>query len=260
MLDEAATLAMHHFERRADLTIQRKGRQDLVSEADRGVEMLIRDRLHATFPEDGFLGEEGGLHEASAEGGGLWVVDPIDGTQPFLTGLGSWVVSIAFLRDSIIELGLVACPARGETFIGRRGDGATLNGRPIHVGTASRLDEGIVGFGHNPRLQPDDILAVIERLVHGGAMVNAGGSGALSLCYVASGGLTGYIEPFIQSWDCMAGLAIVEAAGGRVNDFLADGSLLGGGPVVAGTPALFTVLATIEAEARQRRTGTSPTK
>jgi myo-inositol-1(or 4)-monophosphatase len=243
VLDEAADLAMAHFRRRAQLTVRLKGPQDLVSEADREVEALIRERLLTRFPGDGFLGEEGGLSDTSAESGGLWVVDPIDGTQPFLTGLGSWVISIAYVVGPTIELGLVACPARNETFVGQRGHGATLNGEPIKVVEASRLDEGIVGFGHNPRLGADETLHLVEGLVRGGAMLHTDGSGALMLCYVASGALVGYAEPLIQSWDCLAGLAIVQAAGGRTNDFLADGSLLDGGPLVASSPGLFGTLA-----------------
>jgi myo-inositol-1(or 4)-monophosphatase len=128
VLDEAASLAMSFFRRRTELTIQMKGTQDLVSEADREVEALIRERLRVRFPDDGFLGEEGGLAgDAESAEGALWVVDPIDGTQPFLTGLGSWVISIAYVVGTTIELGLVSCPAREETFIGRRAAGPTTS-------------------------------------------------------------------------------------------------------------------------------------
>lgn len=185
------------------------------------------------------------MHKAPDDGGGLWVVDPIDGTMPFLTGLGSWSVSIAYLVDERIELGLVACPARSETFLGGRGLGATRNGVHIAVSAVSGLDEGVVGFGHNPRLGADSTLRLVEGLVRGGAMIHTDGSGALMLCYVASGGLVGYAEPLIQAWDCMAGVAIVEAAGGRTNDFLVDGTLLGGGPVIAATPGIYPALAAL---------------
>lgn len=236
---------MDWYGRRTELEIQLKGPQDLVSEADGHVEELIRRRLQDRFPGDGFLGEEGGLRGGGDDEAGTWVVDPIDGTQPFLTGLGSWAVSIAYVQAGTVELGLVACPARRETFIGRRGQGATLNGHRIAVAAAADLDEGIVGFGHNPRQDFESILRIVDRLVRAGAMLHTDGSAALMLCYVAQGGLIGYIEPHIKAWDCLAGLAIVEAAGGMVNDFLADGSLLGGGPVVAGTMGVYPILAAL---------------
>lgn len=247
--DEAAALAVQYFGRRGELDVQLKGPQDFVSDADRRVEALIRDRLLDRFPDDGFLGEEDGLRAGRSDEAGLWVVDPIDGSQPFLTGLGSWVVSIAYLQAGVVELGLVTCPVRDERFVGRRGQGATLNGTPITVSGAAGLDEGIVAFGHNPRLGADETMRIVDRLVRGGAMIHTDGSGALMLCYVASGSLIGYLEAHIKSWDCLAGLAIVEAAGGQVNEFLADGSLLGGGPVVAGTKGLYPTLSDIMAAA-----------
>ena len=97
----------------------------MVSEADTEVEDLIRARLREAFPADGFLGEETGSLEVDGSAG-TWVVDPIDGTQPFVSGLRSWCVSIAYVRDGRVELGFVNSPAADELFVGRRGGEATL--------------------------------------------------------------------------------------------------------------------------------------
>ena len=80
----------------ASLTIKSKGLQDMASEADMETEVLIKTRLAASWPQDAFLGEETGMTDF-AEGQGIWVVDPIDGTQPFVSGMSSWCVSIAFM-------------------------------------------------------------------------------------------------------------------------------------------------------------------
>jgi myo-inositol-1(or 4)-monophosphatase len=149
----------------------------VVSEADLNTELLIRDRLRAAFPEDAFFGEETG--RAEIEGArGIWVVDPIDGTQAFISGMSSWCVSIAFVADGRLEMGLVSSPARREDFAVRRGERSTLNGQPIQVRRASKLTEGIVGVGYSPRLKPAEFLPMFGRLLHAGGMFYCGGSGA----------------------------------------------------------------------------------
>jgi myo-inositol-1(or 4)-monophosphatase len=213
LIEEAGAIALGYFKRLDTLTVSAKGTHDLATEADVEVEQLIRERLQAAFPADAFLGEESGRFEV-ADSEGIWVVDPIDGTQPFLSGMSSWCVSIAYVRDRTIEMGFVVSPARDELFIGRRGHGATLNGVPIAVSEATSLTDGIVYVGYSPRIQPDDILAPLERLLRAGGMFYRDGSGALGLCYLACGRLLGYIEPHINAWDSLGALAVIEAAGG----------------------------------------------
>ena len=241
LVKEAGQLALNYFHRLGTLTIKQKGEQDMASEADLDVERLIRDRLHSTFPEDAFLGEETGRTEFSP-GQGVWVVDPIDGTQPFISGLDGWCVSIAFVLNGNLEMGLVYGPARQELFAGRRGQAATLNGQPIQVGTATRLTDGILGVGYSPRVKPDEFLPLFSRLLNQGSMFYREGCGALALCYVAAGRLIGYVEPHINSWDCLGALAVVQAAGGVINDFLADEGLWKGNRVIAGPPTLYPTL------------------
>ena len=241
LIAEAGALAMGFFERLETLTVSRKGTQDMASQADVQTELLIRERLAARFPEDAFLGEETGRGDVVGASG-IWVVDPVDGTQPFVNGMSSWCVSMAYVRDGRIELGFVDAPARQERFIGRRGGEATLNGRPIAVSRAQRLDEGIVGVGYSPRIGADELLPIFEPLLRQGAMFYRDGSGALALCYVACGRLIGYVEPHINAWDCAGALAVIAAAGGRTNDYLAGDALWMGGRLVAGPPALYPAL------------------
>jgi myo-inositol-1(or 4)-monophosphatase len=242
LVDEAGALALGFFRHREALHITSKGRQDMASEADVETERLIRQRLAERFPGDGFLGEETGRGEVD-DADGIWVVDPIDGTQPFIHGLTSWCVSIAYVRAGVAEMGFVNAPARNELFIGKKGEGATLNGDAIAVSDAARVDDGILGIGYSPRIGAADIVPVIDRVLQDGAMFYRDGSGTLDLCYVACGRLIGYVEPHIQAWDSLAAVAILEAAGGRVSDMLSGGAIWDGAPIVASTPALYPVLA-----------------
>lgn len=241
LVEEAGAVAMSYFRDRDSLTITFKGRQDMASEADVATEHLIRQQLALRFPDDAFLGEETGRTEV-AGAQGIWVVDPIDGTQPFVHGLTSWCVSIAYVRAGVVEMGFVNAPARAELFIGRRGGPATLNGDEISVGKAGRLDEGILGIGYSPRIGADDIVPIIDRALRDGAMFYRDGSGTLDLCYVACGRLIGYVEPHIQAWDSLAAAGILEAAGGQVNDVLSGDAMWVGAPIVASTPALYPTL------------------
>jgi myo-inositol-1(or 4)-monophosphatase len=244
LIREAAAMAQGFYESQESLTVRSKGTQDVVSEADLEVETLIRGRLAERFPEDAFFGEESGRNEVEGAAG-IWIVDPIDGTQPFLSDLSSWCVSIAYAQDRVLEMGFVAAPARAEVFMGRRGHGATLNGRPIHVSRSTRLDDGLLSIGMSPRIDADQILPMFDALLRRGVVYYREGSGALSLAYVAAGRLIGYLEPHLNSWDGAAGVAIVEAAGGQVNDFLAGDALWVGGPCVAAPPALYPALAEV---------------
>jgi len=240
----AGDVAMGYFERLATLTVSNKGVQDVVSEADVEVERLIKARIAEVWPTDAFLGEETG-HAASGSAGqspgstGIWVVDPIDGTQPFLSGLGTWCVSIAYVRSGQVQFGLVNAPAHRELFVGGRGVPATRNELPIHLHPGRALTDGMTYLGCSARVTADDIVPVFDRLMRRRGMYVRNGSGALGICDVACGRLLGMIEPHINSWDCLGGIAVLEAAGGVTNDYLVGDALLAGNWLVATTPALY---------------------
>jgi myo-inositol-1(or 4)-monophosphatase len=216
----------------------------MASEADVSTELLIRRRLGKHFPNDGFLGEETGASEIEADGG-IWVVDPIDGTQPYVSGLSSRCVSIAFVRGGALFFGMVYAPGRGALFAGGVGFAPTLNEAPVGRHAGRSIREGITGVGYSPRVTPAEFLPVLSRLLERGGMFYRDGSGALTLCYVAAGRLIGYIEPHINSWDCLGALAVVQAAGLRTNDFLGGDGLRKGNWLIAGNEPVYAELEAI---------------
>ena len=238
---DAGELARSYFRGRDTRTIKSKGLQDVVSEADLNTELLIRERLEKSFPEDAFLGEETGLTDFSPEQG-IWVVDPIDGTQPFVSGMSSWCVSIAFVQGGEVQFGMVYAPEREELFAGGIGFPVTLNGRPVDTHPGRSIREGIVCFGYSTRLPPDRFLPAFSRFLEAGGMFYRDGSGALGLCYVAAGKLLGYAEAHINSWDCLGAIAVIRAAGLKTNDFLADDGLTNGNWLVAGNENVYREL------------------
>jgi myo-inositol-1(or 4)-monophosphatase len=242
LAEEAGRVALAYFGDLESLHITDKGPQDLVSQADVETERLIRDAIAQRFPDDAFLGEESGATDFT-DAPGIWVVDPIDGTQPFLMGMPNWCVSIAFIdADHALQIGVVCSPAANEFFAARRGGGATLNHLPIHVRPATTFNDGIVCVGYSPRTPGEDLLHMMDGLIRGGGMYWRNGSGTLGLCYVACGRLIGYIEMHINAWDCLAALLIIEEAGGRTSDFIGENGLQRGGRLVAGSPGVFDQL------------------
>lgn len=232
---DAGALAQAYFVDPASLGVEHKlNGQDVVSIADRAVEALIRDNIIAAFPDDGFLGEETGLHTGTS--GYVWVVDPIDGTSCFVHGLRDWCVSIALTHHDTTEFGLVNHVASNEVFAAARGQGAFLNGVPIHVDTTATLGTGLTGLGANHRVSSASVAGFAQDLLDAGGIFFRNGSGALMLTYVACGRLVAYYEAHINSWDCLAALCLIREAGGWTADFPEGDRLLEGGPVIASAP------------------------
>ena len=235
---EAGDLAMSYFRNHDSLSVEQKGAQDVVSEADHAVETLIHDRIAARFPADGFLSEEcGGLRDWDSAAA-LWVVDPIDGTACFVSGIPVWCVSIALVVGDEIEIGLVYDPNADELFAVCRGHGATVNDVPMRPSIATSFAEGTVGIGYSPRREAGPVIQTIARLLEQGGMFQRNGSGALMIAYVAAGRLIGYYEAHINAWDCLAALAMVREVGGWTNDFLAGDGLARGNAITAAAPGL----------------------
>lgn len=237
---DAGRLAAEQFARRDRLEIDRKGAQDLVSEADRACEDLILAGLSREFPEDGFLGEERGSQNLDARA--VWIIDPIDGTHNFLTGIPFWCVSAGLAVDGKLVLGVIHDPLADELYSARAGGGAHLDGQPIMVSGETDLTRARIGIGFSYRRPIADHVKAIEALLGAGCEYLRLGSGALALAYTAAGRFDGYWERHINSWDAAAGLVLVREASGRCNDLLAGDGLLQGGEVLAATPALFEPL------------------
>ena len=233
---EAGALARDLFAKPAGVKL--KGKQDFITESDAAVERLIISRLKARFPQDAFLGEEGG---ASGEGDALWVIDPIDGTANFANRMPHFCVSIAFLSAGELQLGAIAAPMYGELYRARAGKGAFLNDRAMRVADVD-IQRAIIELGWSVRRPTRSYTAMVERVLATGATFQRAGSGALGLAYVADGRTHGYCELHINSWDCLAGILLVREAGGWTNDFLAGDGLTKGNAILACAPGLREAL------------------
>jgi len=199
---------------------ERKGRIDLVTEYDRRSERLLIERITRRFPAHAILAEESGNHEAPGSTT-RWIIDPLDGTTNFAHNYPFFGVSIAVETRGELAAGAVFDPVRGEMFAAARGEGATLNARPIRVSDVERIEDALLvtGFPYDVREHPELILPLFHAFLVRAQGVRRDGSAALNLCYLANGRFDGFWESSLSAWDMAAGVLIVREAGGTVTDF-----------------------------------------
>ena len=237
---EAAAIASAHFEKIGDLVIEKKGVQDLVSNADREVETFIRAQLASSFPEDGLVGEE--FPTKTGTSGFTWVIDPIDGTANFVNAIPVWMVALACVHEDQTKIAVLHDAIHAETFWAIKGDGAWLNETRLSVAQTTGLDDGSIAVGLSNRQNLQPTCAFLSDLVSRGGIFVRYATGCVALAYVAAGRLTGYFEHRMHAWDCLAGQLLVAEAGGCVEKQSADQMIAQGGRVIAGAPGVFTDL------------------
>lgn len=208
---------MERYEGPASGVEQKSSRTDMVSDADRDAEALVRELLAAERPDDGLLAEEGSHSEATS--GRRWVVDPLDGTTNYLYRFPSWNVSVALEDDRGSFVGVVHDPLRDETFTAVRGGGSFLNDRRLAITAPSGLDTALVatGFGYSPErraAQAELLTRVLPRVRD----IRRAGAAALDLCWLAAGRVDAYYERGLNHWDWAAASLVVSEAGGKVRD------------------------------------------
>lgn len=199
--------------------IDKKGRIDLVTEADTASEALIIKTIKTVFPDHGILAEESGAHPAADQP--LWIIDPLDGTTNFAHNLGLFCLSIAFSMADNIATGIILNPTSGELFAATAGKGATLNGSPICVSKTRAVSESLLatGFPYNKAEFITPLMARYTNCLNACQGVRRLGAAALDLCFLACGRFDGFWEQNLKPWDTAAGWLIAREAGAVITDF-----------------------------------------
>lgn len=194
-------------------THEKNGPADLVTEYDLAVQRFLRQELLALLPEADFFGEEG-QHDALTSPW-TFIVDPIDGTTNFVRGFAYTNISVALAKDGQVEYAVVYAPLAGDLYAARRGGGATLNGRAIHV---SGRDPGhslvVCGSTIYDRSYTDRHFAILRHLYDRCLDYRRFASAALDCCMVACGRAEIFFECRLSPWDYAAGSLIAQEAGG----------------------------------------------
>ncbi len=231
---EVAPLALEYF--RSPLEVELKADHSPVTVADRQVEAAIRARIGAAYPDHGIFGEEHGTDNADSRH--LWVIDPIDGTKSFISGMPTFGALIAFLVDGRPEIGLISVPATGEYWLGVDGLPSTFGGVPCRTRACRTLGEARL-YTTSPDAFDADGLDLFDRVSARAGMRRFGGD-CYSYGLLASGHVDAVIEMSLQPYDFMALVPVVQGAGGVITDWQGRPLGLGstGHVVAAATPAL----------------------
>lgn len=213
--------------------VREKGVADYVTQVDITVQEFLKDALYKLAQDIQFLGEETGLQQMNTDS--YWILDPVDGTTNLMHDYQHSVVSLALCQRNEIVAGIIYDPFHEELFSAVKGEGSFLNGKPIHVSSAQKLSETIIGVGTAKREHAKDNFVRFLRVYENSQDIRRIGSAALELAYTACGRQGGYFEAYLNPWDYAAGMLIVQEAGGTVSDWRGKNLDPAQGSQVAGT-------------------------
>jgi histidinol phosphatase-like enzyme (inositol monophosphatase family) len=238
LADEAALAILPYF--RAPLEVEDKGgaRFDPVTEADRAAERVMRELIGREYPGHGILGEEHGT-QAGADGL-TWVLDPIDGTRAFITGLPLWGTLIALNDGTRPVVGVMNQPYTKERYVGTP-EGAWLNGEPLATRPCPDLDEARVMSTSPELFETPARRAAFEAVAREAKLARYGGD-CYAYCMVAAGLVDAVIESGLKPWDVQALVPIIEGAGGVVSAWDGGDAQNGGTVLACGDPVLHVRL------------------
>jgi histidinol-phosphatase len=248
LCDAADAITTERF-RAHDLHVETKPDLTPVSEADRAVEAVIRDRLAGVHPDDAILGEEMG---ATGDARRRWIVDPIDGTKSYVRGVPVWATLLALESDGDPVVGVVSAPALGRRWWAAAGAGAFADGDRIHVSDVHALEDAQLCFANfrdwEPKGLGEPMLALAARVWRAVGFGDFWGH-----MLVAEGAAEAMIEPELALWDVAALRPIISEAGGRCTDLEGSPATGPGGCVTTNGHVHGEVLAALGGNAGQAR-------
>ncbi len=216
--DEADSIALRHFRR--DLQVSTKPDRTYVTQADRGIESLVRERILAAHPDHGLVGEEYGTEPG--RGSARWYIDPIDGTHNYIRGVPLFATLLAVEREGELQVGVVSAPALGERWFAWRGGGAWVRRgaevRRIGVSAIASLGDAQILYASPLEVEESGWAPGFGALLRR-AWRDRGFGDFWAYALLAEGAAEAMIEIGIRPWDLAAPLVLVEEAGGRMTDF-----------------------------------------
>jgi len=227
--------------KKAQLNVEEKFKNNLVSEVDRTAEEILVEGLNVILPEAGFYTEE----ETTARSNDKlkWIIDPLDGTTNFLRGVPAYCVSVALVNGNDILLGLVYDCVLSIFYTATKNGGAFQNEQKLQVSNHS-FEKALFATGF-PFYNYDKVeayLEVFKYVMYNSMGMRRLGSAALDLCHVANGTYNGYFEYSLQPYDVAAGALIVKEAGGIISDFTGGNDFMGRSEMLAASPVVYEQL------------------
>lgn len=244
-LHRLADVASHEVMRffRSPLAVEAKGSGafDPVTEADRAAESAMRTLIRAAFPTDGILGEEEGALRPEAQN--VWVLDPIDGTRSFISGLPTWGILIGLLSGGKPTMGMMAQPFTGERFIGTGTTSSYLGpGGPRILRTRSCPSLAAATlFATSPDMF-DAVESPCFQRISQRVRLTRFGSDCYAYCMLAAGMVDIVLEAGLKTYDIAPLMPVIEGAGGAVTDWRGNSPVEGGRVLACGDRGLHAEL------------------
>lgn len=210
------------FDEKLRREVRQKGDCDFVTCADEAVSEYLHKRLSEEYPHIGFVSEE--EETKVPDSGECWILDPIDGTTNFMTGMPLCCISLALYRDGESVMGIIYAPYSGELFTAERGRGAYLNGKRIFASAVDSLSDcvGLIELNAYYKNETDVAMSQARSMFASCRDIRTLGSAALSFAYIASGRCDVYLGRYLKPWDMAAGMLLVREAGGRIGGIRRD--------------------------------------
>ena len=239
LADAAAEVTLSYFKKPISIDDKDKGAGfDPVTKADQGAEKAIRALIEARYPDHGIFGEEFGIKEAS--GPFEWVLDPVDGTRAFISGLPTWGTLIALRYKGVPIIGVVDQPYIRERYLGWPG-GASLNGEPIKTRPCPSLETATISTT-DFALFKDHERGAFENLRKSSRLIRYG-LDCYAYAVMSAGHMDLVIESGLKPYDMMALIPVIRGAGGSATNWEGDAPGDCGRLLALGDPALLpTVL------------------
>ncbi len=218
---QAGEVLVKHFNNLAEADVSCKDDGGIVTIADTETERLLIKNLKKLRPNSGVLAEESGEQR---EGDSRWIIDPLDGTSNFASGIPWFAISIALETNpgsGNIELGVVYNPISREMFYGSKEEGVFLNGKPLHLSTRTSLEQAMMatGFYYHKGKKLQDAMRIFQHVQERVLGVRRFGAATLDLSFVACGRYDGFWEAGLAPWDLAAGIFFIQMAGGKLTDY-----------------------------------------
>ena len=213
---EAGKIVKAHYGNAGKLGF--KNPRSIVTKVDILSEKKIIEIISKKYTNHSFLTEESGQIKKDSEY--LWIVDPIDGTTNFVSGLGNFAVCIALAKNNEVLMGAVYDPCPDNMYFAEKGKGAFLNNKKIRVSKKKELKDVILAFNlpSNEKISSDTLI-LLSKIYGNFRGIRNFGAAALNMCYLAEGKFDAYFTKSIKAWDVAAAKLIVEEAGGKVTNF-----------------------------------------
>ena len=233
----AAAETLPRFRRSGEIVNKLEGGFDPVTEADREAEQAVRALIRAEHPGHGILGEEFGSENASSDH--VWVIDPIDGTRSFISGIPLWGTLVGLTQKGDAVAGMMAQPFIGELFYAT-GKAAWYEGPAGKHRLSTRKTTSLAQATlctTTPTLFQGDRRTAYDRL-ESAVRLSRYGTDCYAYAMLAAGNIDLVVEVGLQPYDIVALIPIIEAAGGMVTEWSGGPAEEGGGIVAAATPEL----------------------